>query len=154
MVERAVEPEFRGARLRLVEDLRAKGIRDLAVLRALGSDSHQLRAIVHWQSTLVTVVALLAGVPIGIIVGRSIVDLLTDALGIVPGADVPPLFILLVVVELLVPVVIYALAPRRAGALLGAARRWLEKNNRVITIFVFGVFGTLMLVRGFTALLG
>lgn len=34
MVERAVEPEFRGARLRLVEDLRAKGIRELAVLRA------------------------------------------------------------------------------------------------------------------------
>jgi protein-L-isoaspartate(D-aspartate) O-methyltransferase len=34
MVERAVEPEFRGARMRLVEDIRAKGIRDLAVLRA------------------------------------------------------------------------------------------------------------------------
>jgi protein-L-isoaspartate(D-aspartate) O-methyltransferase len=34
MVERAVEPEYRGARLRLIEDLRAKGIRDLAVLRA------------------------------------------------------------------------------------------------------------------------
>ena len=34
MVERIVEPEFRGARLRLVEDIRAKGIRDLAVLRA------------------------------------------------------------------------------------------------------------------------
>ena len=34
MVERVIEPEFRGARLRLVEDIRAKGIRDLAVLRA------------------------------------------------------------------------------------------------------------------------
>ena len=34
MVERVVEPEFRGARMRLVEDIRAKGIRDLAVLRA------------------------------------------------------------------------------------------------------------------------
>ena len=34
MVDRAVEPEFRGARLRLVEELRAKGIRDLAVLHA------------------------------------------------------------------------------------------------------------------------
>lgn len=34
MVERAVEPEFRGARQRLVEELRAKGIRDMAVLRA------------------------------------------------------------------------------------------------------------------------
>lgn len=34
MVERVVEPEFRGARVRLVEELRSKGIRDLAVLRA------------------------------------------------------------------------------------------------------------------------
>jgi protein-L-isoaspartate(D-aspartate) O-methyltransferase len=34
MVERVVEPEFRGARMRLVEDIRAKGIRDLSVLRA------------------------------------------------------------------------------------------------------------------------
>jgi hypothetical protein len=64
------------------------------------------------------------------------------------------LFILLVVVELLVPVVVYALAPRRAGAFLGVARQWLEKNNRVITIFVFVVFGILLLVRGITYLLG
>lgn len=34
MVDRPVEPEFRGARQRLVEALREKGIRDLAVLRA------------------------------------------------------------------------------------------------------------------------
>ena len=34
-MERAVEPEFRGARHRLVEELRSKGIRDLAVLRAI-----------------------------------------------------------------------------------------------------------------------
>lgn len=34
-MERAVEPEFRGARHRLVEELRSKGIRDLAVLRAV-----------------------------------------------------------------------------------------------------------------------
>jgi protein-L-isoaspartate(D-aspartate) O-methyltransferase len=34
MVARPVEQEFRGARLRLVETLREKGIRDLAVLRA------------------------------------------------------------------------------------------------------------------------
>jgi protein-L-isoaspartate(D-aspartate) O-methyltransferase len=35
MVARPVEPEFRGARERLVETLREKGIRDLAVLRAI-----------------------------------------------------------------------------------------------------------------------
>src|SRR5690242_677035 len=35
MVARPVDQEFRGARLRLVEELREKGIRDLAVLRAI-----------------------------------------------------------------------------------------------------------------------
>src|SRR3954463_4169025 len=35
MVERAVEHELRGARLRLVEELRSKGIRDVSVLRAI-----------------------------------------------------------------------------------------------------------------------
>ncbi len=35
MVARAVTGEFRGARERLVETLRGKGIRDLAVLRAI-----------------------------------------------------------------------------------------------------------------------
>jgi protein-L-isoaspartate(D-aspartate) O-methyltransferase len=34
MVARPVDQELRGARLRLVETLRDKGIRDLAVLRA------------------------------------------------------------------------------------------------------------------------
>ena len=34
-MDRPVEPEFRGARHRLVEELRTKGIRDLAVLRAI-----------------------------------------------------------------------------------------------------------------------
>ena len=36
MVARPVDAEFRGARERLVEQLQAKGIRDLAVLRAFG----------------------------------------------------------------------------------------------------------------------
>jgi protein-L-isoaspartate(D-aspartate) O-methyltransferase len=35
VVGRPVEPEFRGARQRLVDELRSKGIRDLAVLRAI-----------------------------------------------------------------------------------------------------------------------
>jgi protein-L-isoaspartate(D-aspartate) O-methyltransferase len=35
VVDRPVEPEFRGARQRLVDELRSKGIRDLAVLHAI-----------------------------------------------------------------------------------------------------------------------
>ncbi|MEO5838700.1 MAG: FtsX-like permease family protein [Acidimicrobiales bacterium] len=99
----------------LTASVRARG-HDLAVLRALGSDSHQLCAIVHWQSTLVAAIVLLAGVPIGILVGRAIVDLLTDALGIVPGSDVPPLFIITVVAVGLALANLLALMPARFAA--------------------------------------
>jgi FtsX-like permease family len=68
--------------------------RDLAILRALGSNRRQLRAIIHWQATLMTALVLLVGRPCGVVLGSWIVKLVTDALGIVPGADVPALFLL------------------------------------------------------------
>jgi threonine/homoserine/homoserine lactone efflux protein len=55
------------------------------------------------------------------------------------------LFILLIVVELLVPIVVYARSPRRGGELLAGARQWLEKYNRVITICIFVFYGILLL---------
>lgn len=55
------------------------------------------------------------------------------------------LFILLIVVELLVPIVVYARSPGRGGELLDGARQWLEKNNRVITICIFVFYGILLL---------
>ena len=44
--------------------------RDLAVLRALGARRRQLRAIVHWQATLVALAILVVGLPVGIALGR------------------------------------------------------------------------------------
>ena len=55
------------------------------------------------------------------------------------------LFILLIVVELLLPIVVYARSPRRGGELLDGARQWLEKYNRVITICIFVFYGILLL---------
>ena len=55
------------------------------------------------------------------------------------------LFILLIVVELLVPTVVYSRSPRRGGELLDGARQWLEKYNRVITICIFVFYGILLL---------
>ena len=55
------------------------------------------------------------------------------------------LFILLIVVELLVPTVVYARSPRRGGELLDGARQWLGKNNRLITICIFVFYGILLL---------
>ena len=55
------------------------------------------------------------------------------------------LFILLIVVELLVPIVVYARSPGHGGELLDGARQWLEKYNRVITICIFVFYGILLL---------
>jgi hypothetical protein len=59
-------------------------------------------------------------------------------------------FILLIMVELLVPIVVYTRSPRRGGELLGVARQWLEKNNRLISIFIFVFYGILLLAKGTT----
>jgi hypothetical protein len=79
-------------------------------------------------------------------------EIITADIGVANSILVLALSILLIEVELLVPTVAYALAPRRAGAVLGATHQWLVKNNRVINIFVFVVFGGLLLVKGITGL--
>ena len=71
--------------------------RDLAILRALGSNSRQLRTAVHWQATLVAAAIVAVGLPLGVVVGRRVVSLLTTALGIVPGAEQPVGLLLLAV---------------------------------------------------------
>jgi ABC-type lipoprotein release transport system permease subunit len=45
---------------------------DLAVLRVLGLTARQVRAAVAWQATTVAVVGLLFGIPLGVILGRSL----------------------------------------------------------------------------------
>jgi hypothetical protein len=90
--------------------------RDLAILRALGSNSRQIRGVVHWQSSLAAIIILVPGVPLGVLLGRRVVALLMDALGIVPGADVHTLGIAAIVGAALLAVNTLALpAARRAG---------------------------------------
>lgn len=62
---------------------------DLTVLRALGAKPGQLRRAVHWHATLISLAASAIGVPLGIIAGRWVMSLITDSIGIVPGATVP-----------------------------------------------------------------
>jgi hypothetical protein len=45
---------------------------DLAVLRVLGLTARQVRAAVAWQATTLAVVGLLFGIPLGLILGRSL----------------------------------------------------------------------------------
>lgn len=106
---------FVGCAYLLATSVRARQ-RDLAILRALGSDSRQLRSVVHWQASVVAAMILIVGIPLGIILGRWIITLLTNALGIVPGADVPiPIIAAFALLPLLVANALALLPARRAS---------------------------------------
>ena len=115
-----------GSRYVLTSSVRTRR-RDLAVLRALGSDTRQMRAVVHWQSSLAAMIILIPGVTLGIVLGRRVVALLMNALGIVPGADLEMLGIGAIVCVALLVANALALQPARRAARLGMAQLFLDR---------------------------
>ena len=60
---------------------------EFAVLRAMGFGVRPARLVVYWQATAIAVVGLVAGVPLGILVGRWMWQEVTTR---VPLVYVPP----------------------------------------------------------------
>ena len=88
---------------------------DLAVLRSMGLTRRDSRLAIVWQSTLLAIVGLVVGVPLGIVVGRYLWRQIADSF---PLVYVAPLA--LVAVILLVPIAIVianllAAGPARAA---------------------------------------
>jgi putative ABC transport system permease protein len=67
-----------------------RGRRDLAVAKALGFTRRQVRAVLAWQATIVIVVGLVAGIPLGIAAGRVTWSAVTRALRMFDEAVVSP----------------------------------------------------------------
>jgi hypothetical protein len=63
--------------------------RELAVLQALGLTRGQLRGIIVWQTLTSLVIAVLVGLPLGVVVGRLTWAGFATALGVVPVTVVP-----------------------------------------------------------------
>jgi hypothetical protein len=115
-----------GCAFLLTSSVRARR-RDLAILRALGSNSRQLRTAVHWQATLVAAAIVVVGVPLGVAVGRRVVTLLTTALGVVPGAQQPAAVLLLVTGGAVLGANGLALVPARRAARARIAQLSLDR---------------------------
>ncbi|HYB86127.1 MAG TPA: ABC transporter permease [Streptosporangiaceae bacterium] len=96
--------------------------RDIAMLKALGLVRQQIRAIVAWQVTTLTGIALLAGLPLGVAVGRWAWALFSGSLGVPPGAAVPVPFVLLMIPAAILAGYTAAWWPARAAARLSPAR--------------------------------
>ena len=93
--------------------------RDLAVLKVLGFVRHQVSSTVVWQATTLAVLALLAGLPLGVAAGRWAWVLVADRLGAVPVSVVPAVALGLV-----------ALATVLAANLVAAVPAWMAARTR------------------------
>lgn len=73
--------------------------RDLAILKTLGFVSRQVRGTVAWQTSILVGVALLVGIPAGIVAGRWGWRLFADTIGVVP-LPVSPVLLTVVILPL------------------------------------------------------
>lgn len=84
--------------------------RDLAILQTLGFRRGQLMATVAWQALILAGLALVFGIPLGMLAGRSAWSAFADRLGVVPESVLSPLSLLVIPVVMIVSLVV-ALGP-------------------------------------------
>ena len=87
--------------------------RELAVLKTLGFDRHQIRATVAWQATTIATVGLIVGIPAGVIIGSLVWRQVANGLGISTTPAIPALALVLVVPCALAAVNLIAFFPAR-----------------------------------------
>ena len=90
--------------------------RDLAILKTLGFDRHQILATVAWQSMAIASVGLLVGLPLGIAVGRFGWNLFATDLGVVSEPVTPLALALLMIPAVLLVANVVAVLPARLAA--------------------------------------
>jgi ABC-type lipoprotein release transport system permease subunit len=91
--------------------------RELAVLRSLGLTPRQVAAAVMWQAAVIGVLALVVGIPLGLVLGRQVWRVLADSLSFVyvgPVAGIGVLF--------LVPIALGVVGAMAIWPASGAAR--------------------------------
>jgi len=90
--------------------------REMGLLKALGFVNRQVVATVLWQSTTIALVGIIVGVPLGVIVGRTVWRVFATNLGAVPVPTVPTWTIVALVLGVLVFANLLAVVPAMASA--------------------------------------
>jgi putative ABC transport system permease protein len=87
---------------------------ELGVLRAFGFDRRQVRRSIAWQASATALVALVVGIPLGIVVGRAGWHVFADRIGVVPSVAMPVWLVAVVPVVLGLANAVALLPARRA----------------------------------------
>jgi len=96
--------------------------RDLAVLKALGLRRSQLLRLVAWQASALAAAPLLAGLPLGLLVGRWAWLVFANSAGVGSAADVPAVLVLLTIPVTLILANLIAAGPGWSAARVRPAR--------------------------------
>jgi hypothetical protein len=99
----------------LVSSIKRRG-RDLAILKTIGFAPGQLRATVAWQASVLTIVSLLIGLPLGVIGARWAWRLFATNLGVLPETISPILSVGILVPAALVVANLIAAVPGGSAA--------------------------------------
>ena len=94
--------------------------RDLALLKTLGFTTRQLAVTIAWQASVIAVIAVIIGVPVGIAVGRQLWIVFARNINAVPQPTVP-ISLLLVAAGALILANLVAAVPARIAARTPAA---------------------------------
>ena len=89
--------------------------RDLALLKMLGFTARQLVATIAWQASVIAVIAVIIGVPIGIAAGRQLWTLFARNINAVPQPTVPVSLILVAAGTLIIANLVAAIPARIAA---------------------------------------
>jgi putative ABC transport system permease protein len=96
--------------------------RDLALLKTLGFVRRQMSATVAWQATTFAAIALLVGIPLGVVAGRWVWTLFAEQLGVPPEPRITlPMVLLAIPVTLLIANLVAAVPGRIASRMQPAA---------------------------------
>jgi hypothetical protein len=90
--------------------------RDIALLKALGFSRRQVVATIAVQSTIAVGLGAIVGLPVGILVGRSLWNLFADSIHAVPHVVVPTATLLIIAAVALVMANVIAALPARIAA--------------------------------------
>jgi ABC-type lipoprotein release transport system permease subunit len=96
--------------------------RDLAVLRALGADRRWIGRTVHWQTSILTLMPLVVGVPLGLIAGAAVFRSFANHIGAFPTPAIPLALVSLMAVALIVVANLVAVVPTRRARRLSTAQ--------------------------------
>jgi ABC-type antimicrobial peptide transport system permease subunit len=101
--------------LTLVASVRRRR-RDLALLKTLGFTRRQLASTVAWQASVAVGIGTVVGIPVGIVVGRSLWDVFAHQIDAVAQPFVPALTILAIGLGAIVLANVVAAIPGRLAA--------------------------------------